>query len=260
MNIVGYFKPRQNKNIYHCCIQKSGSQWIKKILSNEKFRWYSGLTTYTPDKDYIVPENRQDLSNPFPENLIITPLYLRYDEFIKMPKPEKYKAFMVIRDPRDLTISWYFSTLYAHDILNKSMAEKRKLLSEMSMAEGIMYSINAIVCNPCLASWLKSGNNEKVMTVKYEDMVGKNQVNVFQKIFEHCNIFIPGKVVVNLLDLYSFKKLSGREQGVGDLKSHYRKGIAGDWKNYFAEEHKKAFKEVAGQLLVDLGYEKDLNW
>ena len=28
----------------------------------------------------------------------------------------------------------------------------------------------------------------------------------------------------------------------------------------FKEEHKKVFKDVAGDLLVRLGYEKDKNW
>jgi hypothetical protein len=39
-----------------------------------------------------------------------------------------------------------------------------------------------------------------------------------------------------------------------------RKGIAGDWRNVFTEEDKRIFKREAGWLLVDLGYEKDVNW
>lgn len=40
----------------------------------------------------------------------------------------------------------------------------------------------------------------------------------------------------------------------------FRTGKTGEWKKYFKEEHKKIFKEVAGQLLIDLGYEKTLDW
>lgn len=29
---------------------------------------------------------------------------------------------------------------------------------------------------------------------------------------------------------------------------------------YFSAEHKDTFKEVAGQLLIDLGYEQDFDW
>ncbi len=42
--------------------------------------------------------------------------------------------------------------------------------------------------------------------------------------------------------------------------STFRKGTIGDWANHMAPEHKAAFKEIAGQLLIDLGYEADDNW
>ena len=38
------------------------------------------------------------------------------------------------------------------------------------------------------------------------------------------------------------------------------KGKKGGWKNFFQEEHKQAFKKIAGDLLIELGYETDLNW
>ena len=59
----------------------------------------------------------------------------------------------------------------------------------------------------------------------------------------------------------SFEKLSkGRERGQEDVTSFYRKGIAGDWKNYFTERDKEIYKEEAGELLIRLGYERDLDW
>ena len=40
----------------------------------------------------------------------------------------------------------------------------------------------------------------------------------------------------------------------------FRKGQIGAWKKEFTQEQKELFKEHAGQLLIDLGYEKDYNW
>ncbi|MEC1262775.1 glycosyltransferase [Bacillus swezeyi] len=40
----------------------------------------------------------------------------------------------------------------------------------------------------------------------------------------------------------------------------FRKGSIGDWKEEFNERHKEAFKEIAGDALIQLGYEKDNNW
>ena len=59
----------------------------------------------------------------------------------------------------------------------------------------------------------------------------------------------------------SFEKLSkGRERGQEDSSSFFRKGVSGDWKNYFTERNKEIYKEEAGELLIRLGYEKDYSW
>lgn len=40
----------------------------------------------------------------------------------------------------------------------------------------------------------------------------------------------------------------------------FRAGRVGDWQKHFTAEHKRIFKEVAGDLLIRLGYEQDLEW
>ena len=40
----------------------------------------------------------------------------------------------------------------------------------------------------------------------------------------------------------------------------FRSGQIGGWVKHFAPRHKAAFKEVAGQLLIDLGYEHGFDW
>jgi hypothetical protein len=59
----------------------------------------------------------------------------------------------------------------------------------------------------------------------------------------------------------SFERLSrGRQRGEEDPSSFFRKGIAGDWQNVFTEEDKRVYKEEAGSLLIELGYEDDNHW
>lgn len=41
---------------------------------------------------------------------------------------------------------------------------------------------------------------------------------------------------------------------------NFFKGKVNTWKEYFNEEHKLAVKEEIGDLLIQLGYEKDFNW
>jgi hypothetical protein len=52
----------------------------------------------------------------------------------------------------------------------------------------------------------------------------------------------------------------GRERGSEDVGSHYRKGIAGDWVNYFTREHAEAFQDKFGDLVGRLGYEANADW
>lgn len=40
----------------------------------------------------------------------------------------------------------------------------------------------------------------------------------------------------------------------------FRRGVIGDWRNHFKPEHVAAFKEQGGQHLIDLGYERDVDW
>jgi hypothetical protein len=40
----------------------------------------------------------------------------------------------------------------------------------------------------------------------------------------------------------------------------FRSGKAGGWREHFTDEHKRLFKDVAGDLLVRLGYEKNNDW
>jgi hypothetical protein len=39
-----------------------------------------------------------------------------------------------------------------------------------------------------------------------------------------------------------------------------RKGIVGDWKNHFTPAVVNKFKSLTGDGLIQLGYERDMNW
>ena len=80
-------------------------------------------------------------------------------------------------------------------------------------------------------------------------MLGFLGVDTDERLVEHC------------VSSASFEKLSrGRQRGQEDTSSFYRKGVAGDWNNYFTERDKQIYKEEAGELLIRLGYERDLDW
>ncbi|MDJ0599135.1 MAG: sulfotransferase domain-containing protein [Crocosphaera sp.] len=266
--ILALSKKNSNQNLYHCCIQKTGSQWLKSIFSDSLFLKYTGLECYDPANNYLNPKLAEEVETiNFSPRQIISPLYINYEKFLALKKPENYKAIFVMRDYRDVVTSDYFSYRYSHSVTKwKFMQERREQLNQMSIDDGLMLLINDVKTHKanqieCLRSWLKAKTDSRVLICKFEDMIGSDSLETFKKIFFHFDIDIPESVLKNLLQKHSFKaKAGGRKQGQGNQKSHYRKGISGDWKNYFKEEHIIRFKEITGELLIELGYEKNSNW
>lgn len=48
-------------------------------------------------------------------------------------------------------------------------------------------------------------------------------------------------------------------QGEG-VHSHFRSGVSGDWRKYANDDMKRWVKEAVGETLIEMGYEKNLNW
>lgn len=253
-------------NIYHCCVQRTASQWIRAILSDSRTYKYSGLTCYTYQRTLPGGDPRKithrSFTTPFPEGTIISPLYIDFENYMTIPKPEHYKAFSVMRDPRDIVISWYFSVRYSHTPMGR-IPEHREVLNSISISDGILYSIEYLHdfgLFAALQSWIDAPRRDpNVLLLRFEDMTAPDNL-VFKELFSHCDIRMPEKVLYQLLQDYSFERLSGRKRGEEDRFAHYRKGVPGDWRNYFDDTIIARFKDVTSDLVTRLGYENDLTW
>lgn len=248
--------------IYHCCIQKTGSQWFKKVFNDNIIWKYRKLLLYSP-KDNFITENEEILNrlSRLPENLIVGPLYIRYNDFVRINKNSDFRAFFIARDPRDLIVSNYFSLKYSHSPYDPYILKMREKLNDISKKDGITELINSLSpgIKKTLEGWF-SQDSEQVKLIKFEDFFGNNQLNEFTELLNFCKIYIPQNKIKYLLDKYSFKKISGRRLGTEDVKNHYRKGTPGDWKNHFTAEHKNLFRQNFGDLLQICNYESNNNW
>jgi hypothetical protein len=50
------------------------------------------------------------------------------------------------------------------------------------------------------------------------------------------------------------------EENIFGVSNTFRKGQIGGWREEFSEEHARSAREIAGPLLVELGYEADPEW
>jgi len=90
---------------------------------------------------------------------------------------------------------------------------------------------------------------EFFIEIRFEDL--KNFGNDFQKILKLFNLKHKEK---EFREEFSFQNMKSKSP------LHLRKGIVGDWRNFFSDKHKEIFKEIAGETLIKLGYEKNLDW
>ncbi len=95
--------------------------------------------------------------------------------------------------------------------------------------------------------------------VRYEDLLEKPEEEV-KGLLEFLGADADERIVRQCVSAASFERLAGGRKRGQEAASFFRKGIAGDWKNVFTEQDKQDFKAVAGDLLIELGYEENNAW
>lgn len=101
------------------------------------------------------------------------------------------------------------------------------------------------------------GNN--YTEVWYENLLDR-PVEEVRRLLEFLGADSGEEMAKRCVERAGFERSTNRERGQEDSSSRSRKGVAGDWKTTFTEEDKRVFKEIAGNLLIELGYEEDNNW
>jgi hypothetical protein len=249
------------ENVYHCCVWKTASQWLRNVLSATDVYRYSGLLPYAYEvhegRDFRALQERT-FDHPFPRGRIITPLYINYESFAGMPKPEKYRAFFVARDPRDIVISHYFSSKFSHTE-NAGVLEERARIADLPEKEGIIVQLRYMGERgifDALRSWVENSDRDtRIRVYRFEELTGDDQLRWVSDLMEHCDIHIPQENLQAILARLSFEKLSGgRKQGDENQQHKYRSGKHGGWKKYFDDDVARAFDEVTGGLPQRLGY------
>jgi len=234
--------------IFHVTHYKAGSQWVYAVLGEL-------------GRDRIItPEAGADhvTCRPIIPGSIYPCVYLSAQEFHRLVIPEEKRIFIIIRDLRDTLVSQYFSVRYSHQIMHPVMQKLRDTLSSRETADGLIHLMEERlhISAEIQRSWINDGNG---LLIRYEELI-QDQFSSFKKIFSYCGL---NESIVNTdaaISAHLFENISGRKPGEENISSHHRKGISGDWKNYFDDRVTAAFKEHFGQLLIQTGYETGLDW
>lgn len=234
--------------IFHVTHWKSGSQWV-----------YSLLKAAAPDR--IVPGKDSPawfFKDPIVAGGIYTPVYATHQQFRQVvPEQCNQRTFALIRDARDSAVSWYFSLLYSHRTEYDTVVQTRQALKNIDQREGMTLIFQNYVRDlvEIQRTWLESG----MKIFRYEDLLA-DQHGVFRQILEHCEIDVPERRQRSIINRCCFRRKTWWRFGRENLKSHYRKGVVGDWKNHFDSELKQRFKNLYADSLIRAGYERDSEW
>ncbi len=169
-----------------------------------------------------------------------------------------FRGFHLIRDPRDAMVSGYWSWKVSHSNNTPEILEVREKLQQLSLEDGLLAMLDHVPMLKQLESW-EFDKYQNILEVKYENLL-KNQQEQFQKIFEYLEINLDQAKLSKLIEQHSFQSITKRKPGEELVSSHFRKGISGDWQNYFTDKIKNAFKDRYGYMLMNLEYEQDMNW
>lgn len=238
-----------NPTIFHITHYKAGSQWI-----------YQVLRLCQPDR-VVTPKVgvAHFFDAPLRQGKIYPTVYVSREQFESVALPSDWRRFIIIRDLRDTVVSAYFSLKISHPIISDSNAMCHDKLNALSMREGFMFILEKWL--PTIAriqeSWLESGEP----LIHYEDLLTNDFEILEPVLIEKCRLPITQSKLKEAILASRFEAITkGRRRGQEDVTSHCRKGVQGDWKNYFDDNIKKAFKNRYQDLLIHTGYEKNNDW
>ena len=166
--------------------------------------------------------------------------------------------YFIYRDPRDMLVSQVFFATDMHE--EHGMHEFYKSLPDLG--ERLKVAITGIdrdglymvSVKQRYASVFEWQDQPHVMCIRFEDLIHNRNATLEAMLdeVESTGYRIPTPRT---------RALSILVEAIQPRKSHtFRTGKTGGWREHFTVEHKNLFKDVAGDLLVKLGYEENNDW
>ena len=175
------------------------------------------------------------------------------------------KVVVSYRDLRDVVISRYHRLMkFPKKVGDPNYCEYH--LMEKSAALNHSIEIVSKEYIRWIEGWLNIAVKDKnfVLLIKFENLI-KNPQQEFKRILNFYEIDLSKSFIEDICN-----KTQGKKNMVTNMKeakilpwalsSNFRSGEIGYWKTEFNEDNLRNAKNLLGQSLIKLEYEKDLNW
>ena len=171
------------------------------------------------------------------------------------------KKIELLRDGRDVLTSLVFNWIAKTDLGKRryhKYVEHQKLTLEKFFEESDFDKWMDYWLGP--TSYFQNAPSASSLVVRYEDLHADASCEL-EKVFRLIGVEWGGGFLKNTVRSNEFSRMSGgRKRGDQDPVAHARKGIVGDWRNYFTSQDGQWFEEISNGLLVKTGYEQKHDW
>ncbi|XP_031537831.1 sulfotransferase 2A1 [Vicugna pacos] len=243
--LLTYPKSGTNWLIETVCLihTKGDTKWIQSVPIWERSPWVETFSGYDVIKD---KEGPRLISSHLPIQL-----------FPKSFFSSKAKVIYLIRNPKDTLVSGYFFWRTATFVKKPESLEQ---YFEWFMQGNVIYGS----WFDHTRGWMSMREKENFLILSYEEMKRDTRSTV-EKICQFLGKKLEPEELDSVLKNSSFQAMKENKMSNFSLlrglhltenASLLRKGISGDWKNYFtvaqAEAFDKAFQEKLGDLPPEL--------
>lgn len=260
------------KNFVICnSYPKSGTHLLYQILYSipDLKRWDDIISVQALCGIMNTPHHIRWKLGSAPDNSIVRCHLMYSQKILDIFSEHHCKPLFIYRDLRDVAVSharWVTkeNRIFLHDIYQQQSTFDQQLMSSIvGVPVGTPFGSN--LSQPNIAQdfsrwhgWLQ---HPATLAIKFEDLVGERgggsedkRIHIVEQIMDHLQINISvdeikskfGSYTMNPEESHTFKKGG--------------KGSIGGWKKYFNDKHKTEFKKVAGNFLIELGYETSFDW
>lgn len=178
-------------------------------------------------------------------------------EAVRRVTSAKFVPYFIFRDPRDVVVShvFYVTDMEARHVHHQYYSSLPDFDARLNAS--ILGRPGADVEFPDIATrfapylgWLDC---PQVLAIHFEDLINERTATlsrILDQLETRISLPVPRQATLDALESSIDPKRSPT----------FRSGKTGEWRKHFTDKHKRIFKDVAGDLLIRLGYEKDDHW
>lgn len=236
------------KSVAIVTLGRCGTHWLSRLLHD--LLDLEQLKTHNwEERDIAAIEAKQPGGK----------IYLSHDLLAKFaPIADIVDIIAMVRDPRDALISaaWYWVSNPPGTDRGRFRVSWNLDLPDDSSSDAVFATLKqAGYRMHWLESYLTQGVTVLHTLVKFEDMHVNVRVVLEQLFRRHAWFWPDEKKLKKAIHRASFfYRSDGRDRGDERIAHHYRRGIVGEWKEYFTEAENVAFCKRFAHIMGPLGY------